>query len=129
MVKGELVAAGRILPSKQAPAPWVAQVALTVEKRSKPHAVPSEEIPVAVNVPGATAIPIPGLPQGMQMTQKRLHLELSDGSRVVWSGDQPPTNAIVQMGNRPVRVSATEQGNRLVQQIQDSVSAPRTIGN
>jgi PKD repeat protein len=132
VLRGELVHSSRWLSlSKQLPSTWVAQVALNVEKRSKPRSVATDEIPVSVALPGATQIPIPSVPAGMQMTQKHLHLELSDGSRVVWSGDQPPTNAIVQMGSRPVRVSAAEQANRLVLTIQD-VSAPtsaRPLGN
>lgn len=130
VLRGDMVHPSRWFNlTKQAPSTWVAKVALNIEKRSKPRAVSTDEIPAALTVPGTTPIAIPAVPPGMQATQKRLHLELSDGNRVVWSGDQPPANAVVQIGSRPVRVSAVDQGNRLLLQVQDSVSAPRPAGN
>jgi PKD repeat protein len=125
--KGRFVLRGELVHSakwwdlhKQSPPPWVAQVALQLERRSTPQDVPMEEIPVNLVVPGTTAIPIPHLSSGWQMTGKRLHLELCDGSKIVWSGDQPPSRTALQLGHRPVIVSAVEQGDRLILQVNDT---------
>jgi hypothetical protein len=130
-VRGELVHEAHWWKlKKQAPPPWVAEVVLSLEKRSAPQEMAMDEIPVNVRVPGTTAIPMPRLSSGWQMTGKRLHLELWDGNRVAWSGEQPPTRTVLQLAHRPVLVSAVEQGEFLVLQVSDATPTPaRPLGN
>jgi hypothetical protein len=126
MIKGELVQEKRWFElNRHTPPPWMAEVALTLEKHSAPQEMAMDDIPVAVRVPGTTAIPIPRLPANMQMMQKRMHLEVSDGNQVVWSGEQPPTNALVRIAGHAVVVSAAEQGGNLVLQVANPAAAPR----
>lgn len=108
---------------------WVALVDWTLERRSTPIAKMMEEIPVNLSVPGQTPIPIPQLSPRWQVAQKKLSLELRDGGRVVWSGDRLPAGDVVQMSKRSVRVSAVEQGGRLVLSVTDMGVPLRPTGN
>lgn len=108
---------------------WVALVDLTLERRSAPVARSMEEIPVNLSVPGQTPIPIPQLSPRWQVAQKQLSLELRDCGRIVWRGDRLPTNAVVSLNNRPMRISAIEQGNRLVLSVTDAPTLLRPSGN
>ncbi len=124
VLRGELVQQAHWWQLNQhAPPPWVAQVTLTLERRSAPQQVAMDEVPVKMNVPGTTTIPIPRLSQGWQMTQKHLHLELSDGKERVWTGEQPPANAALKLGARTFVVSGVEQDGQLVLQISNTVPA------
>jgi PKD repeat protein len=115
--------------NKQAPPPWVAEVALQLERRSRVQPIAMDDLPVGISVPGTTTIPIPRLSDGYQMTQKHLHLELRDGNNVIWSGDQPPTNAVLKMGNQQVIVSAVERADGLVLDVHTVVPTGRPLGN
>jgi hypothetical protein len=92
---------------------WSTQIKLTQEMRSQPVRQNMEPIPVALQVPGVTVVPIPHLPLNFEARQKNLNLEVRDGNRVIWHGTQLPINQVVQFKNRPCRFTATEQGDQI----------------
>ncbi len=102
-----------------------AEVKLIVEKRSAPTQRQCNIMPMPLNVPGSTSIPIESLNDGWQVTKRSLNLEVWDGKKLVWSGDRMPSNAVLQVKNRAVRVTAREQNNQIVLDVVDAVQRPK----
>jgi PKD repeat protein len=127
---GEFVKSRSFL--SRAPHSWDgAEVKLIVEKRSAPMQRQCNLMPMPLNVPGSTSIPIESLNDGWQVTKRNLNLEVWDGKKLVWSGDRMPTNAVLQVKNRAVRVNAREQNNQIVLDVVDTAQRPTLapIGN
>ena len=88
-------------------------VKVTLEKRL--GSAPKEfNLPMALNVPGKTAIPVPPLPSNWQCGKAVVTLDLKEGTRSIWSGTTMPNNQQVVLKGRPVAISAAVQGNQLV---------------
>ncbi len=128
IVKGELVRPSgmlahiRVLPKFHVP------IKVTMEKRS--GATPQTfELPMCVNVPGQTKIPLPALSGNWQATKRQVALNLKEGDRAVWSGTDMPSNNQVQLKGRPVFVSGTLQDNQVVLTVTDTRVGLPTTGN
>ncbi len=129
-ITGEYVKTKSFL--SRAPNSWDgAEVKLVVEKRSAPTQKQCNTMPMPLNVPGSTSIPIESLNDGWQITKRSLNLEVWDGKKLVWSGDRMPSNAVLQVKNRAVRVNAREQNNQIVLDVVDAATRPALapVGN
>jgi PKD repeat protein len=126
MVKGELVRPSNLLVHLHVVPRFHVPIKVTMEKRS--GATPQTfELPMCVNVPGQTKIPLPALAGTWQATKRQVALNLKEGDRAVWSGTIMPNHQPVQLKGRPVFVSGTLQDNQVVLTVTDAqVGLPRT---
>jgi hypothetical protein len=125
LVKAELVKpAGAAMATPNT----TALVRVTLEKRGRPTIKPME-VPMYLQVPGTTKIPLPRLSDGWQATKAPVSLVLKEGPKVMWSGTELPANAPLQLKNRPVLVTGTVQDNQVLLRIDNNPAALRPVGN
>ena len=93
-------------------------VKVTLEKR---HGSGPKEfnLPMALNVPGKTTIPVPGLSSCWQAGKAVVTLDVKEGARSIWSGTTMPNNVQTELKGRRVLMSATVQSNQLVVTVTD----------
>jgi PKD repeat protein len=126
VVKGEMVRPSNLLSHIHVNPRFSVPIKVTMEKRS--GAAPKAfELPMCVNVPGQTKIPLPALSGNWQATKRQVALNLKEGDRAVWSGTDMPNNRQIQLKGRPVYISGMVQDNQVVLTVTDSrVGLPGT---
>ncbi|MCI0377288.1 MAG: PKD domain-containing protein [Gemmataceae bacterium] len=107
-LSGELVKQGGFLQKNAPPPSWVPTVQVTLERRALPERKTSDPVAANLNVPGSTLVPLPKLPNGWAVADRKLNLELRDGATIIYRGSVLPSGANVQIRNRACRVTATE---------------------
>ena len=112
-VSGELLKPKNALTSKVAAPQCAVRVEMTLVRRSAPVSKAVDAVTFDLNTPGTTAMPLPPPPPGFEAQAKRITLEIKDGPKTVWNSPGLPTAAQVAMQNRPMRVTAIEQGSQL----------------
>ncbi len=129
IVKGEMVRPSGVSAHAHVLPKFAVPIKVTLEKRSG-CAPKTWDLPMCVNVPGQTRIPIPGLCGNWLATKKPLvTLNLKEGDRAIWSGTDMPNNRPVQLKGRPVLVSATVQDNQVVLTVTDPRAGLPPVGN
>lgn len=94
-----------------------AEITVTMEK-SQPIRQDSDPVLVSLSIPGRTMIPMPTPPPGITAMKRTMRLQVRDGDRILWKGEQPPQNQMVQMNNQTYRLSAQEIANQMAVDIQ-----------
>jgi hypothetical protein len=84
---------------------------------------------VRVKVPGQTVIPIPPACGQCQVMKPHVVLDVTEGPRKIWSGEEMPTNRTVTMQGHPVNISGTVQGNQLVLTVTNPPTGLPPLGN
>ena len=95
-------------------------IKVTMEKRSgaRPQTF---DLPMCVNVPGLTKIPLPALSGNWQATKRQVALNLKEGDRAIWSSTDMPNHQQIQLVSHPgpVFVTGTVQDNQVVLTVSD----------
>ena len=97
-----------------------------MERRSAPVKVDSGHVTIAVNLNGTVKLPMQPLPAGYEIVKQRVHLELWDGTRKAWEGNQLVKGAQVMLKNQPCYVTLTQQSDGLILKI-DAPSGPSAV--
>lgn len=128
IVKGEMIRPSGVPAHAHVLPKFAVPIKVTLEKRSG-SGPKAWELPMCVNVPGQTRIPIPGLSGNWQATKRQVTLNLKEGDRSIWSGTDMPNNRQVQLKGRPVIVSAAVQDNQVVLTVTDPRAGLPPTGN
>ena len=97
--------------------PWLAQIKVSMERRSKPRTINRGEVALAVNLNGSVAIPMQPLDAGWEMIRKQVTLQLWDGSHKVWEGNTASSEMPITLKNQPCLVSVTPQSDSMLVRI------------
>src|SRR5262249_30125059 len=126
--KKKLIVSGE--PSK--PAASVTVTLVAAEQRKGPPTVKAAEpLASALSVPGSTVLPLPQLPPGWVVKNRKLGLALvQDGKKVEWKENELPNNAVVQISSGHFfGVTATVQGGQVRIDLSEVKSAWHMFGN
>jgi PKD repeat protein len=102
---------------------YLAHLKVVVEKRSAPQVIDRGEVAMAVNINGLTPIPMQKLEDGWEIVRKQVNLQLWDGTRKAWEGNQAVSNTPVRLNNQLCLVSMTPQVDGFMLKV-DAAAAP-----
>lgn len=111
IVAGELVRTTGVLAPKAAPPSWLAEVKVVMERRSRPQTINRGDVVMTVGLNSTTKIPMQPLEEGWEVVRKKVSLELWDGSRKVWEGNQAVTGAKMTLKNQTCLVTVIPQSD------------------
>lgn len=117
ILTGELVKPSGLLASRTPPN-WLAEVKVTMERRSPPMTVNRGDIMLAVNLGGTTMLPLQPMEEGWDVVRKSVNVELWDGSRKVWGSGHPVTKAKVTLKNQPYLVTTIPQNDGVLLKVE-----------
>ena len=123
VVTGELVKPKKWLASSSPPPVWHAQIRAQVVCRSSPQKLKCSDMVMALAMNSTTKVPMQPLQEGWEIVNKKVGLELWDGSRKAWEGSDGVTNARLSLMNQPCIVTAMPHADGFVVKI-DCPSAP-----
>lgn len=131
VVTGELVKPGGIMAwQKNAPLPkWTPTLALTLERRTEGMTKTSDPIIADLALPGTTILPLPKLTKRWEVMGSKMHLELRDGTNIVFKDTKMPVSATVQFKNHPYRITATQGPDSIRLDVIDAKATLRPTGN
>lgn len=129
VVKGQLTRGKNLLGKRSPPPTWAAPVQLTLEKQGKAVTKTSDPILVQLQVPGQTVVPLPVLPAGWEVKNRKMTLELRDGTQVVYKDSKLPLGTVVRLKSKSVVVSGQEADGQVRLQIAETNTALRPVGN
>jgi len=111
-VKGEVAAAKMSAAAKgQAAMP---SLALNYhEERQSQVGRPESTIPVTLQVPGSTKVPLAAVPRDWKSMKRDVRLEIRDGTKPLFSANALPNNSPIVVGGRPYTVTATQMGEEV----------------
>jgi PKD repeat protein len=117
--KKHIVVSGEMLrpagATSNAPPPsWVAHVKVVTELRSPPETITCGDVMMAVNMNSPTKIPLQPLAPGYEIIQKKVKLELWDGSHKFWECEKAVTDGSCMFNNQPCKVTALPQPDGFV---------------
>jgi hypothetical protein len=115
------------LIAKVMPQGHVIPLKVTLEKRSAPT-TKEYRLPMSVALPGQTCIPIQPMPNGWQVIDRTVTLDICEGKRVMWSGSLP-VNCQMELQKHRMMVNAALQPNQLVLTVTSPVSGVPSTGN
>ena len=114
VVTGELVRPTGILTPKATAPHWVAEVKVTMERRSAPQSVVRDPIRMRVGLNTPTSIPVQPLDPGYEMVRKQVTLQIWDGKRKAWEGSNGVSNQPVTLNNQACMLTAQPQADGVV---------------
>ena len=111
VLTGELVKPGGILAWQKNPPPllWTPTVDLTLEQRKEPVMKTSDPIAAELKLDGTTLLPLPKLSPHWEIKDTMFHLELLDGSTLVFKDSKLPVSANVQFKDHPYHLTASRE--------------------
>ena len=85
-----------------------------MEHRSQPQQVNRDDVTVAMSANRPVKIPLQPLGEGWEPIRAQVTLELWDNGRQIWSGQPPVANAAINLKNREMALTATQQSDGVV---------------
>jgi PKD repeat protein len=119
ILTGELTKKTGIFAPRATAPHWLAAVKVVMERRSAPQTQTPGAAMVNIKPGVATKIPMQPLGADWQIIGQQVSLELWDGSRKVWEGNQAVTSAPVTLNNHRCFVTAVPQNDGFVVRIDD----------
>jgi len=117
VITGEMLRPTGTTAANSPPPSWVAHVKVVTELRSQPETITCGDVMMAVNLNKPIEIPLQPLASGFEVINKKVKLELWDGTRKVWECDKAVTNGACTFNNQPCRVTALPQASGFVVRI------------
>ncbi len=131
IVSGELLRpTGPLAPKTAAPA-WLAEVKVTMERRSPPTTITKGDMALTVALGKTTVIPLEPLDDGWEVLKKDVKLQVWEGSRKAWEGTQGVAGAQLTLKNQSCFLTATPQKDGFAVKIDAPgfpAAPPTTIG-
>ena len=131
VMTGELVKPAGIMAWQKNPPPLqrTPTVDLTLEQRSEPVMKTSDPITAEVQLPGTTLLPLPKLSSRWDVKSSMYHLELFDGTLLVFQGSKLPVSATLQYKNHPYHLTAIQEPDNIRLELIDAKATLSPIGN
>lgn len=122
ILTGELVKSTAWLPSKTTPS-WQADIKIALEKRSPPIVINRGDVMMAANLNSTVRLPIQPLGESWEILRKQINLEVWDGPRKAWEGNQAVANARVTLKGQPCYLTLMPHPDSMTLKI-DAPNAP-----
>jgi PKD repeat protein len=117
ILTGDFARPTGLLAPKSPPPNWIADVKVTMEKRSAPVQIVRDPIMMSVSVNTPTKVPFQPVDDGWEITRKQMSLELWDPKVKVWEGTQAVSNAKVVLKNQTCLLTAIPQNDGVLVKI------------
>lgn len=128
ILTGELTKpTGLLAPKGPAPS-WLAQVKVVMEKRGPIETIDRGKVTMAIAMNTPMQIPMQPIGEGYEIVRKNVTLQIWDGGRKVWEGNQAISNTQVTMNNQNYLVTATPQSESYVLTVTQPGPVLRPVG-
>jgi hypothetical protein len=110
ILTGKLIRPSGLLRRNALPPVWVPEVILKLERRGATETRPAVTLTANLPMPGSTSLPLPRLPPGWELKQRKIAVEVFNGQQ----STPLPANGLMMLQNHLWRVATREAGDRVL---------------